>query len=297
MDRRTLLKLTAAAGATTLLAPHMSLADTNGLSWTHFPAGENGFFRAPVLLSGPTEAVLIDGGFTLPDGQALAAAIKATGKTLTTIYISQSDPDFYFSLRPITEAFPEARVIAASETVDAIYANVAKKVETWGPQLGENGPQSVADVIFAEADDSATLTIDGHVIDIIAAEGLANRRYLWSEDLQAVFGGVMVFSGTHVWTADTATKEQRAAWVANLDAIIARAPKVVVPGHMTSDAPLGLEAVAFTKAYLLAIDEELEKANGSDELIAAIQARYPDLGMGIALNIGAKVLTGEMEWG
>ncbi|PIL17850.1 hypothetical protein P775_22745 [Puniceibacterium antarcticum] len=297
MNRRDLLKLSTAAGAAALIAPGISLADANGLTWTHFPAGENGFFRAPVLIQGETEAVLIDGGFTLTDGRTLAEIIKATGKTLTTIYISQSDPDFYFSLRPIVETFPEARVVADSETVAAINANVAKKVETWGPQLGENGPATVAEVIIPEADDSTTLTVDGHAIEIVAAEGLANRRYLWVEDLQAVFGGVMVFSGTHVWTADTPTKEQRAAWIANLDAIIARNPLVVVPGHMTLDAPMGLDAVEFTKGYLLAIEEELAKADGSEALIAAMTARYPDLGMGVALSVGAKVLTGEMKWG
>lgn len=37
---------------------------TTKLTWQHFPAGPNGFFRAPVLLSGSTEALLIDGGFT-----------------------------------------------------------------------------------------------------------------------------------------------------------------------------------------------------------------------------------------
>ncbi|SFA68749.1 Glyoxylase, beta-lactamase superfamily II [Poseidonocella pacifica] len=297
MNRRDILKLTTAAGAAALMAPSFSFADANGLTWTHFPAGENGFYRAPILIQGETEAMLIDGGFTLPDGRALAEEITATGKTLTTIYISQSDPDFYFSLRPIVEAFPEARVIAASETVAAINANVAKKVETWGPQLGENGPQSVDDVIIPAADDSTALTVDGHSIEIVAAEELSNRRYLWVEDLQAVFGGVMVFSGVHVWTADTPTKEQRAAWIANLDAIIARNPQVVVPGHMTLDAPMGIEAVEFTKGYLQAIEEELDKANGSEELIAAMTARYPDLGMGVALDVGAKVLTGEMKWG
>ncbi|WP_378949352.1 MBL fold metallo-hydrolase [Paracoccus sp. R86501] len=297
MNRRDLLKLTTAAGAAALMVPGISFAGANGLTWTHFPAGENGFFRAPVLVQGATEAVLIDGGFTLPDGRALADEIKSTGKTLTTIYITQSDPDFYFSLRPITEAFPEARVVAASETVDAINANVAKKVETWGPQLGESGPATVADVVIPEADDTKTLTVDGHAIDIVPVNGLANRRYLWVEDLQAVFGGVMVFSGTHVWTADTPTKEQRAAWIANLDAIIARNPKVVVPGHMTPEAPMGLDAVEFTKGYLLAIEEELDKADGSEDLIAAMTARYPDLKMDVALNVGAKVLTGEMDWG
>ncbi|RPE71589.1 secreted protein [Pacificibacter maritimus] len=297
MNRRDILKLSTAAAAAALIAPKLSFADENGLTWTHFPAGENGFYRAPVLIEGANEAVLIDGGFTLPDGRALAEEIKATGKTLTTIYISQSDPDFYFSLRPIVEAFPEARVIAASETIAAINANVAKKVETWGPQLGENGPATVAEVIIPEADDSTTLTVDGHDIEIVPADGLANRRYLWVEDLQAVFGGVMVFSGTHVWTADTPTKEQRAAWIANLDAIIARNPKVVVPGHMTLDAPMGLAAVEFTKEYLLAIDEELATAETAADLHAAMTARYPDLGMSVALDVGAKVLTGEMEWG
>lgn len=297
MNRRDLLKLTTAAGAAALMVPGISFAGSNGLTWTHFPAGENGFFRAPVLVQGATEAVLIDGGFTLPDGRALADEIKSTGKTLTTIYITQSDPDFYFSLRPITEAFPEARVVAASETVDAINANVAKKVETWGPQLGENGPATVADVVIPEADDTKTLMVDGHSIDVVPADGLANRRYLWVEDLRAVFGGVMVFSGTHVWTADTPTKEQRAAWIANLDAIIARNPKVVVPGHMTPEAPMGLDAVEFTKGYLLAIEDELDKADGSADLIAAMTARYPDLKMDVALNVGAKVLTGEMNWG
>lgn len=297
MNRRDLLKLTTAAGAAALMVPGISFAGSNGLTWTHFPAGENGFFRAPVLVQGATEAVLIDGGFTLPDGRALADEIKSTGKTLTTIYITQSDPDFYFSLRPITEAFPEARVVAASETVDAINANVAKKVETWGPQLGENGPATVADVVIPEADDTKTLMVDGHSIDVVPADGLANRRYLWVEDLRAVFGGVMVFSGTHVWTADTPTKEQRAAWIANLDAIIARNPKVVVPGHMTPEAPMGLGAVEFTKGYLLAIEDELDKADGSADLIAAMTARYPNLKMDVALNVGAKVLTGEMNWG
>jgi glyoxylase-like metal-dependent hydrolase (beta-lactamase superfamily II) len=71
------------------------------LVWRHFPAGQHGFYRAPVLIVGATEAVLIDGGFAYSDGRAVADAIKATGKRLTLIYVSQSDPDYYFSLGPI----------------------------------------------------------------------------------------------------------------------------------------------------------------------------------------------------
>lgn len=75
----------------------------SALTWKHFPAGPNGFFRAPVLITGPTEAVLIDGGFKLADGRVLVEAIKTARKRLTTIYISQSDPDYCFSLGPVRD--------------------------------------------------------------------------------------------------------------------------------------------------------------------------------------------------
>ena len=267
------------------------------LTWKHFPAGQNGFFRAPVLVSGRTEAVLIDGGFTLPDGQAVANAIKATGKRLTTVYVSQSDPDYYFGLGPIKAAFPDARVIAAPAAVAAIKGSVEKKLAVWGPQLKENGPQTLADVVIPEAFDGKTLTVDGETIEIVAADGLANRRYLFVRSLNAVFGGVMIFSGVHVWTADTPTRELRATWIANLEKIAARKPAIVVAGHMTLDVPTDVSGVEHTMAYLKAFDEELAKAKSAAALKAAMEARFPGLGMGVALDIGSKVATGEMKWG
>jgi glyoxylase-like metal-dependent hydrolase (beta-lactamase superfamily II) len=151
-------------------------------------------------------------------------------------------------------------------------------------------------VVIPDTFEAKSLTIDGETIEIIDAEGLTDRRYLWSPSLQAVFGGVLVFAGVHVWTADTATREQRAAWIANLEKIAARKPAIVVPGHMASDTVTDLSALEHTKAYLAAFEEELAKSKGSDAVIAAMNARFPGLGMDVALNIGAKVATGEMQW-
>ena len=291
------MKTTLATAAAAVFSPAELGHAAGGLSWKHLPAGQNGFFRAPVLISGATETVLIDGGFTFPDGRAVAEAIKASGKKLTTIYISQSDPDYYFSLKPIKEAFPDARVIAASETLAAIKGSVEKKLAVWGPQLKENGPQTLADIVIPEAFDGKSLSVDGQAIEIVNADGLANRRYLSVPSLNAVFGGVMIFAGVHVWTADTATKELRTTWIANLDKIAARKPAIVVPGHMTPEAATDLSAVAHTKAYLIAFEEEIAKAKGSAALKAAMEARFPGLGMGVALDIGSKVALGEMKWG
>ncbi|UOA29267.1 MBL fold metallo-hydrolase [Pseudosulfitobacter sp. DSM 107133] len=296
LTRRTVLKTTLAAGAAATMLPLPVLAQTN-LTWEFFPAGENGFLRAPVLVKGTSEAVLIDGGFTLSDGQAVADAIKATGLALTTIYVSVNDPDYYFSLAPIKAAFPDARVIAAPDTVAAIKANVAGKIEARGPQLGDNGPQSVEDVVMPEASDVSTLTVDGEEIDIVTINDMHDRRYHWVPSLEAVFGGVLVFGGLHLWIADVPEPEDRAAWVAALDAIIARNPKIVVPGHMTDDWPTDLSGVTFSRDYLIAYEEEFAKAKDSGELIAAMKKRYPDAGLDVALEIGAKVAKGEMTWG
>jgi len=108
---------------------------------------------------------------------------------------------------------------------------------------------------------------------------------------------VLIFSGVHVWTADTQAKEQRAAWIATLDEIAARKPAVVVAGHLVPEAATDLSAVAHTKAYLLAFEEELAKAADAAALKAAMEARFPGLGMGVALDIGSKVAKGEMKWG
>jgi glyoxylase-like metal-dependent hydrolase (beta-lactamase superfamily II) len=295
--RRTFIKAVAAAGAATTILGHRAWAAPAKLTLQSFPAGEHGFFRAPVLISGGREAVLIDGGFTLSDGRSVAEAIKRSGKQLTHIYISQSDPDYYFGLAPIKAAFPSAEVIAASATVAAIKANVEKKLATWSPQLKDNGPQTLADIVMPKAFESGAVSVEGQDIEIIDATGLANRRYLKVPSLNAIVGGVLVFAGVHVWTADTSGAEGRAAWVRNLEAMIALKPSIVVPGHMASTAATDISAVKYTRDYLIAFEQELGKATDSAALITAMTKRYPDAGMGIALQIGAKVAKNEMKWG
>lgn len=271
--------------------------ESSVLSLSYFPAGSNGFFRAPVLICGPSEALLVDGGFTYEDGDALVKAIQATGKALTIVYVSQSDPDYYFSLKPLRDAFPDAAFIAASATVEAIKQSVNKKLAAWGPQLGENGPQSISDIVMPDPFDGPSVAVNGIPVEIVSAEGLPNRRYLWAPSLKAVFGGVMVFSQVHVWTADTRTKAERAAWIANLDKIAARDPSVVIPGHMAPDSAIDLSCVQYTRTYLLAFEEELERAADATALKVAMESRFPNLGMDVALEIGSKVAKGEMAWG
>ncbi|MBB6488809.1 MBL fold metallo-hydrolase [Rhizobium lusitanum] len=295
--RRDTLKLSLAASTISIIPMAASRAAGAKLNWQYFQAPETGFRRTPVLLTGKKEAILLDGGFTLSDGRAVADAIKSAGKQLSTIYVSCNDPDYYFSLRPIVDAFPDAKVIAKPATVAAIHANVEGKLATWGPQLKENGPQKLADVVIPTASDLKVLELDGEKIEIVDIPDMHDRRYLWVPSLKAVFGGVLVSSGIHVWVADEATPEKRQAWIKALDELAARKPEIVLPAHQTEGAPQGLDAVKFTRDYLVAFHEEEQKAKDSAALIAAMTKRYPNLADVGSLELGAKVVKGEVKWG
>lgn len=297
VNRRTFVQSVIATAVLPPMASQAATTAASALQWTHFPADENGFSRAPVLISGVKEAILIDGGFTLSDGRVVADAIKASGKTLKAIYISQSDPDYYFGLGPIQAAFPHAQVLAAPETVAAIAANVDKKLAVWRKQLQGNGPQTRDDVVFAQPFSADALVLEGHRLEIVPAKGMDNRRYLWVPSLGAMVGGVLVFSGLHVWMADTPSANARKAWRDNLDAMLAREPSVVVPGHMAVGSVLDALAIRFTRDYLVAFEEALSQSRTSAQLIDRMRARYPDLGGQTSLDIGAKVVMGEMAWG
>jgi hypothetical protein len=105
-----------------------------------------------------------------------------------------------------------------------------------------------------------------------------------------------VFAGLHLWTADTQTAAERAAWAQKLASMAALNPAVVIPGHAFPGQPQDSSQIAYSQAYLARFETELAKASGSAQLIEAMKKAYPNAGLGIALDIGAKVNKGEMKW-
>ncbi|MEU3620545.1 hypothetical protein ABZ725_51155 [Streptomyces sp. NPDC006872] len=123
-------------------------------------------------------------------------------------------------------------------------------------------------------------------------------EYLWQPEDRAVVGGVLLFAGLHVWTADTPTPRERHAWAETLAEMEQLAPRFVVVGHRSADSATDASVIAYTRAYLAEFEEELAKhGNDSEALKSAILERHPDLGLAAALDLGTKVATGEMSWG
>jgi glyoxylase-like metal-dependent hydrolase (beta-lactamase superfamily II) len=259
-----------------------------------YNADANSFHVNAVLISGKTEAVVIDSGFTRADALRVAAHVLDSGKTLKAILISNADPDFYFGAELLKSYFPQAQLVSTPAVRDKIQAKLAGKLAFWGPKMGANAPQQG---LVPQALQGHTLSVDGETIELRGNSGeLAHRPYVWIPSIRTIAGNIAIFGDLHVWTADTQKPSERKAWFAQLDEIEALNPATVVPGHMAAGSALDASAIRYTREYLQRFDLEAAKAKNSAELITAMQKAYPQAGLGIALDIGAKVNKGEMKW-
>jgi len=269
-------------------------ASPAALSLQVYNADGGSFHVNAVLVSGKTDAILIDAGFTRADAYRIAAMVLDSRKTLKTIYISQADPDFYFGTGVLKTLFPDATLIASAPTVKKIQATLPTKLQVWGPRLGANAP---ADVPVPELMSGNTIMLEGQRIEVRGLDdSLPHRSYVWIPSLKAIVGGVNVFAGLHAWTADTQTAQERADWNRKLDAMAALQPAIVVPGHMLPGQNQDASQLAYTQSYLTRFESELAKAPNSAALIEAMKSAYPGAGLMVALEIGAKVNKGEMKW-
>ena len=285
---------------TTVIAASLAIAFTSAqaaqpLSVKVYNADGNSFNVNSTLVVGDKEAMVIDAGFTRADALRIAANVLDSGKQLKTIYVSQADPDYYFGVETLKEIFPQADVVTTPAVLEKINAKKAGKVAFWGPKMGANAPRSP---VVPRALEGNTLTLDGQTIEIRGTQGvLAHRPYAWIPSIQAVVGNIGVFGGMHVWTADTQTAAERAAWVAQLDDMAALKPALVVPGHMKAGTPVDASNITFTKDYLQTFEKNLAATKNSAELVNAMKQSYPQVTDGaMSLDIGAKVNKGEMKW-
>jgi len=259
------------------------------------PGKASVFAVSSEIISGPSEVALIDAQFQRNDAQELVKRITASGKTLTTVYISHSDPDYYFGLDTIKAAFPQAKILATPQTIALIDQTKDLKLKYWGPILKENAPQ---ELITPQPLHGDSFSVDGERIEVKGLKGPSpERSWLWVPSLKTMLGGVVVSGNNiHVWLADTQTQQQRADWLKTLDEAIALRPVRVIPGHFLPGADENVKSITFTQDYLRAVEKALPESQNSAELIKIIKAQYPDLEEASSLELGAKVLKGEMSW-
>ena len=259
-----------------------------------YNASENSFGVASVIVSGKTDAVLIDAQFTIADAEKVAQEIKKSGKKLTTIYVSHTDPDFYFGLEVFKKYFPDVTAYASPATVESIKATAQKKLDVWGERLGKN---ITSNVILPQVLKGNSIDLEGQKLEIVGLKEFPAKTFVWIPSIKAVVGGINVFGTTfNLWMADAQTSDARQQWISVLDKIEDLHPSIVIPAHANSQSTFDISAVKHTKNYILFYEDALKTNKTSETLIKAIKEKFPTLSFETALQIGAKVNTGEMKW-
>ena len=265
------------------------------LTYTVLDAAPESLNKTSVVVSGDTEALVVDAGFTRADGHRIVAEVLDSGKTLTRVVITAGDPDFYFGAEVIADAFPEASFVAPADVIEHIQHSYEGKLQAWA-HLGANLPTRLVDI--AELTETV-LTVDGTQIEVRRGTDLLGDRawYLFEPASRSLIGGVLLFEGLHVWTADSATPELRAEWARVLGDLEALAPTFVVAGHRLAGAPTDLTAITHTRDYLRFFEQAITESATAEDAKAKLLAAYPDAGLVIASDLGTKVAKGEMTWG
>ena len=227
------------------------------------------------LIYGEREALLVDTFLSDQQTAELADWIAASGRHLSTIYITHGHPDHFFGLKLLRDRFPEARAIATPEVVDAMQAALQPvSVENWRRRFPELIPNSLT---VAERLDRPAFKLEGN--DIIAVDightDTDHTTCLHVPSIALVIAGDAIYNGTHPYLVES-NHEGLLAWLAAIDKIEALKPQAVVVGHGPLDPDNAPRHIEETRRYIrdfMRLDAETMTAR---ELYDSMLALYPD---------------------
>jgi len=267
----------------------------NSLATKVFFSDESGFEVASVIVTGKTDAVLLDAQWTLSNAHRVIAEILETGKHLKTIYITHAHPDHYFGVGTIAEAFPEARVIAIPSVARTINKQFFGKIEHWEKVIGPvNVCRKTANI---EPLAGNYFELEGHRIEIIP-EVMGDMKYntvVWIPSIKTLCGSDVLFNQAHPFTCEV-TAEERKQWIQDIESLEKMGAEVVIPGHQRPGMPFDSSSFNFTRDYVIATDEELARTNDVAGFYYAMVKRFPDANLFISNEMNANVFKGGMDW-
>lgn len=136
------------------------------------------------------------------------------------------------------------------------------------------------------------MTLDTDTLQIVGSDELKQTLYQPTDKI--LLGGILVAADSHLFMADTKTRESQEQWVQDLEELSTFGADNVIPSHFASGNDFSSDNIAFTKEYLERFLLSEATYSTSDEIVQDMKAytNLPD----DSLEMSAKVVTGEMDW-
>src|ERR1700719_3757514 len=136
----------------------------HGFSIKVFTSSDDQFWANSVIIEGQHEVMLVDAQLTKTSAERVLQEIKETQKPLSIIYITHEHADHFLGLEVFREAYPRARIIAASAVVDRINKVYQEKIDKWKQILGSG---ATAHVIAIERLDANSIEFESSTIQVL----------------------------------------------------------------------------------------------------------------------------------
>src|SRR5258707_3616994 len=119
------------------------------------------------LIFGQKDAVLVDTFLTVEQAAAQVEWVAASGKNLTTIYVTHGHGDHFFGIGTLLDRFPNARAVATPGVVKVMRQQASPEVVAsfWNARFPGQIPERL---VIAEELGMDGIDVEGH--DLVAIE-------------------------------------------------------------------------------------------------------------------------------
>lgn len=280
----------AAPTATTTSGAASARSTTTDLHWSVLTSKRPGLTRdlppgkeelswvanSSTLIYGERDAILVDTFLTMEQSKTLVDWVVASGKNLTTIYVTHAHGDHFFGLAPLIERFPHAKAVATPEVARSMQEYLSSgRIETFWRKLFPG--QIPERLLAAEPIAGNELELEGRKLVVVNAgrTDTSPSTCLLVPSIGLLVAGDTVYNDIHPYLNET-NQQSRLEWIAALDKLEALKPRTVIAGHKVpgnGDAPSN---IGETRKYLEDFNRLDEETTTARQLYDGMLKVYPN---------------------
>jgi glyoxylase-like metal-dependent hydrolase (beta-lactamase superfamily II) len=231
---------------------------------------------ASTLIYGKRDAVLVDAFMTVKQADALVDWVAASGKNLTTIYITHGHGDHWFGIGALLERFPNARAVATPDVVRVMRQHASPEFLERFWKAGFPG-QIPDRLVIAEELKGNVIDLEGH--DLVAVElghtDTDHTTCLNVPSVGLVVAGDAAYNDVHLYLVESNAKNRR-EWISALDKIESLNPSAVIAAHKRPDNDDNPRIIEETRQYIHDFDRIAEMTTTAQELYDKMLELYPN---------------------
>jgi glyoxylase-like metal-dependent hydrolase (beta-lactamase superfamily II) len=243
------------------------------------PPGKEKWMWVPTsatLIYGERDAVLVDAFLTVEQAHTAVEWVAASGKNLTTIYISHGHGDHFFGIGALLDRFPNAKAVATPNVLKVMRQQMPPEfvASFWNARYPGQIPQHL---VLPEELKGNVINLEGR--ELVAVEvghtDTDHTTCLHVPSVGLVVAGDAAYNNVRLYLMESNVRT-RHEWVSALDTSEALKPRTVIAGHKKPEKDDSPRIIEETRQYIRDFEHVAEMTTTARELYDQMLETYPD---------------------